>query len=53
MLSKCNKCIAQSFRYFGNGKSPTPFCIKNGKILGLRNLKDYRSKLNNESNLKI
>ena len=53
MLSKCNKCIAQSFRYFENGKSPTPFCIKNGKALGLENFKKYKNKLNKEFNIKI
>ncbi|MEK6875063.1 MAG: radical SAM protein [Nanoarchaeota archaeon] len=47
MLPKCNKCIAQSFRYFGNGKSPTPFCIKNGEYLGLKNLNKYKSYLLN------
>jgi MoaA/NifB/PqqE/SkfB family radical SAM enzyme len=46
MISECNKCIAQSFRYFKNGTSPTPFCIKNGKNLGLKNLKNYEQKLN-------
>lgn len=53
MLPKCNKCIAQSFRYFGDGKSPTPFCIKNGIALGLKKFKDYKSKLNKEFNFKI
>ncbi len=53
MLSKCNKCVAQSFRYFGNGKSPTPFCIKNGKVLGLRKFDYYKNKLSKEFNLKI
>lgn len=41
MLSKCNKCVAQSFRYFGNGESPTPFCIREGKNLGLKDYKKY------------
>ncbi len=53
MLSKCNKCIAQSFRYFENGKSPTPFCIKNGISLGLNKLERYKSKLTNKYNLNI
>ena len=53
MLSKCNKCVAQSFRYFGNGESPTPFCIKNGAALGLDQLKDYSDKLNKEFNFNI
>lgn len=53
MISKCNKCIAQSFRYFGNGKSPTPFCIKNGRVLGLKKLDYYRKKLEREFNSKI
>jgi MoaA/NifB/PqqE/SkfB family radical SAM enzyme len=46
VLSKCNKCVAQSFRYFGNGKSPTPFCVKNGKALGLDKFEEYKNKLN-------
>ncbi len=53
MLSKCNKCVAQSFRYFGDGKSPTPFCIKNGKALGLRKFDYYKNRLDKEFNLKI
>lgn len=44
-FSKCTKCIAQSFRYFGNGTSPAPYCIKKGKNLGLQNLKSYQTKL--------
>jgi radical SAM protein with 4Fe4S-binding SPASM domain len=53
MLPKCNKCIAQSFRYFGDGKSPTPFCIKNGKALGLKKFKRYKGKLNKEFSFNI
>ncbi|MBU2576148.1 MAG: radical SAM protein [Nanoarchaeota archaeon] len=53
MLSKCNKCVAQSFRYFGDGKSPTPFCIRNGRALGLDRLKEYGDKLKNEFDLNI
>jgi MoaA/NifB/PqqE/SkfB family radical SAM enzyme len=45
-LSKCNKCIPQSFYSFGRGDLPTPFCIKNGNALGLKNLKEYEIKLN-------
>jgi radical SAM protein with 4Fe4S-binding SPASM domain len=53
MLPKCNKCVAQSFRYFKNGESPTPFCIKNGEALGLKNFEEYKDKLNKEFNLNI
>ncbi len=53
MLHKCNKCIAQSFRYFGNGKSPTPFCVKNGRVLGLEKFEKYKSRLNKEFNMHI
>jgi MoaA/NifB/PqqE/SkfB family radical SAM enzyme len=53
MLSKCNKCIAQSFKYFGDGKSPTPFCVKNGKILGLKRFNKYKKELNTKFNLNI
>ena len=52
MLSKCNKCIAQSFRYFNNGSSPTPFCIKDGKKLGLKFLEEYKKTLNEEFGIK-
>jgi MoaA/NifB/PqqE/SkfB family radical SAM enzyme len=45
MLHKCNKCIPQSFIYFKNGTSPTPFCIKNGENLGLKNLKQLKEQL--------
>ena len=51
MIPKCNKCIAQSFRYFNNGVSPTPFCIKNGEELGLKNINEYKKKLGGEFNL--
>lgn len=53
MLSKCNKCIAQSFRYFNNGTSPTPFCIKNGKKLGIANLEKYSKILKNHFKINI
>jgi len=53
MLFKCNKCIAQSFRYFEDGKSPTPFCVKNGKVLGLSKFKEYKLRLNKEFNFNI
>ncbi len=48
MLPECGKCIPQSFRYFGNGTSPTPFCVSNGKKLGLKNLGSYIKKLEDE-----
>lgn len=47
MLEKCNKCVAQSFKYFGDGESPTPFCIKNGKSLELKKLEEYKKLINN------
>jgi len=51
MLSKCNKCVAQSFRYFDNGLSPTPYCIKQGKKTGLKNYEKYKKRL--ESKFKL
>lgn len=42
MLSKCNKCIAQSFLNFNRGDYPAPFCVKNGEKLGLKNLSKYK-----------
>ncbi len=53
MLVKCNKCIAQSFRYFGNGYSPTPYCIKNGYALGIKNLKKYKQILKDKFNVNV
>jgi MoaA/NifB/PqqE/SkfB family radical SAM enzyme len=53
MLDKCNKCVAQSFKYFKNGKSPTPFCVKSGEALGLNKYEEYKEKLNKEFNLGI
>jgi MoaA/NifB/PqqE/SkfB family radical SAM enzyme len=44
-FSKCNKCIAQSFMYFKNGYSPTPYCIENGEKLGLKNLDKFKIQL--------
>lgn len=46
VISKCNKCVAQSYKYFNNGYSPTPYCIKKGEILGLKKLKEYKEMLN-------
>jgi radical SAM protein with 4Fe4S-binding SPASM domain len=53
MLSKCNKCVAQSFKYFGDGNSPTPFCVKSGRELGLKRFDEYKDKLNKEFDLNI
>jgi len=53
MISKCNKCVAQSFRYFNNGYSPTPYCIKKGDLLGLKNLEKYKKILNDKFNMNI
>ncbi|MBU0959616.1 MAG: radical SAM protein [Nanoarchaeota archaeon] len=53
MLPNCNKCIAQSFRYFWDGKSPTPFCIKNGDALGLKEQEKFKKILNKDFNLMI
>jgi len=44
-FSKCTKCIAQSFRYFGDGISPTPYCIENGEVLEIENVDQYRVQL--------
>jgi len=53
MLSKCNKCISQSFRYFKNGESPTPFCIENGESLGLHNLQKLKKVLKENSGIDL
>lgn len=44
-FSKCNKCIAQSFSYFKNGTSPTPYCLTN-PVIGLKERAAYTKKLN-------
>jgi AdoMet-dependent heme synthase len=46
-LSRCNKCVAQSFKYFKNGYSPTPFCVRNHKNLKLTKHKLYKKVLSN------
>ncbi|MBU1136392.1 MAG: radical SAM protein [Nanoarchaeota archaeon] len=53
MLPECNKCIAQSFRYFDNGDSPTPYCIKNSSLLGIKNIKKYKTILKDRFNINI
>ncbi|MDO8622622.1 MAG: radical SAM protein [archaeon] len=53
MINKCNKCVAQSFRYFNDGKSPSPYCIKHGKSLGLKNLNRYKIILKNNFGVKL
>lgn len=53
MLSKCNKCVAQSFKYFGNGCSPTPYCIKKGDLLNLKYIDKYRGVLKNKFNINL
>ncbi len=53
MLSKCNKCIAQSFRYFKDGMSPTPFCVQNGEMLGLKNLQKLKRELKKNSGIDL
>lgn len=44
-FSKCTKCIAQSFRYFDDGISPSPYCIENGECLEIKNVGKYRAQL--------
>ncbi len=34
---KCDRCIPQSFEWFNDSTAPTPFCVKNGDKLGLKN----------------
>jgi len=53
MISKCNKCVAQSFRYFGDGESPTPFCVKQGVRLGLKKLECYKDILKDKFNINL
>lgn len=53
MLPNCNKCIAQSFRYFHNGHSPTPFCIKNGESLRIKNLRKFKQILKDKFNFNL
>ncbi len=44
-FDKCYKCIPQSFRYFKNGSSPTPYCIRNAKNLNLKMADYYKKEL--------
>ncbi|MEK6859413.1 MAG: radical SAM protein [Nanoarchaeota archaeon] len=53
MLSKCNKCVAQSFKYFKNGYSPTPYCIKKGSLLNLKNIDKYKEVLKNKFKINL
>ena len=53
VISKCNKCAAQSFRYFKNGISPTPYCIKKGNVLCLSNLEGYRQILKTKFDINL
>lgn len=53
MKNRCNKCIAQSFKYFKRGDFPTPFCVKNGEKLGLEDLDMYKRKLKENFDLEI
>jgi len=45
-FKKCTKCIAQSFKYFGKGECPTPYCISNPNIK-LKNRDKYKKILGN------
>ena len=47
-FDKCGKCVPQSFRYFQNGYSPTPYCIRNCDNLNLKNKDDYKQILSNQ-----
>ena len=42
-----------NFKNFWNGKSPTPFCVKNGVHLGLKDLNKFKGILKNDFNLNI
>lgn len=44
-FEKCGKCVPQSFRYFKNGYSPTPYCIRNCDNLGLKEKVYYKQEL--------
>ncbi len=44
-FEKCGKCVPQSFRYFKNGYSPTPYCIRNCENLGLKDKVYYKQEL--------
>lgn len=42
---KCDRCPPQSIQWFDDPLMPTPYCIDNGEMLCLKNLKKLRSKL--------
>lgn len=34
---KCDRCVPQSLEWFDDPCAPTPFCVKNGNSLGIKN----------------
>ncbi|MGL5717850.1 MAG: radical SAM protein [Paraclostridium sp.] len=42
---ECKKCIPQSLKEFGELTAPTPYCIKMGENIGLRNLEYWKARL--------
>jgi len=45
---KCDRCIPQSILWFKDHKMPPPYCIQNGKKLGLKNINILREKLKDQ-----
>jgi len=43
LKDKCDRCIPQSIDWFNDPTMPPPYCIKNGKILGLDNLNELNN----------
>ncbi len=41
----CDRCVPQSIQWLEDPLSPPPYCVRNGKSLGLKNLDDLRKKL--------
>ena len=45
---KCDRCVPQSILWFNNPEFPPPYCIQNGRNLGLDNVKDLKKLLKNK-----
>jgi MoaA/NifB/PqqE/SkfB family radical SAM enzyme len=43
--NKCDRCPPQSVQWFGDPLMPTPYCIDNGKTLGLKKLNNLKKRL--------
>ena len=47
MIKKCDRCIPQSYQWFNDSKYPPPYCVLEGKSLGLKGFEQLMSELRN------